>query len=98
MYCKWELQEDCSSLGSLMRRFDSELELKTHELGRNLLAMVRDDDVGLVSVPRPMPPIVVANPFDAFRERLAAAAMAIRDLRPQVNLPTHSFQTATPFA
>ena len=91
MYCKYELQEDCSSLGSLMRRFDSELELESHGLGRNLLSMIRDDDVGFVSVPRPMAPIVVVSPFDAFRERLAAAGMAIRDLRPQVKHPARMF-------
>ena len=86
MYCKWDLQEDCSSLRNLMLRFDSELELESHELGRNLLSMVRDDDVGFTSVPCPVPSIGVASPFDAVRERLAAAALAIRGLRPQVNM------------
>jgi hypothetical protein len=47
MYCKWELQEDCSNLGELMRRFDDEAELQSHDLGRSMLEMVRDDDVGL---------------------------------------------------
>lgn len=69
-----------------MLRFDSELELESHELGRNLLSMVRDDDVGFTSVPRPVPSIGVASPFDVVRERLAAAALAIRGLRPQVNM------------
>lgn len=69
-----------------MLRFDSELELESHELGRNLLSMVRDDDVGFVSVTRPVQPIGAASPFDTFRERLAAAALAIQGLRPQVDL------------
>lgn len=87
MYCKWVLQEDCSSLRGLMLQFDSEEELESHELGRSLLDMVRDDDVGFVSVPQPVPLIATANLFDAFRDRLAAAGTAIRGLREQVILP-----------
>ena len=98
MYCKYELQEDCSNLGSLMRRFDSELELESHGLGRNLLSMIKDDDVGFVSVYRPMPPIVAVSPFDTFRERLAAAAMAIRDLRPHVKQLARMFRVITALA
>jgi hypothetical protein len=87
MYCKWVLQEDCSSLRGLMLRFDSEVELESHELGRSLLDMVRHDDVGFVSVPQPVPFIATASPFDAIRDRLAAAATAIRGLQEQVILP-----------
>lgn len=53
MYCKWELKEDCSNLQELMLQFDSEAELETHELGRSLLHMLRDDDIGL-RVPPPL--------------------------------------------
>ena len=84
MYCKWVLEEDCTNLHGLMCRFDSELELESHELGRSLLFMIRDDDVGLISTPLPAPVQVVDNPFNDVRERLAAAAMAIRELHPQV--------------
>ena len=54
MYCKWELEEDCSNLRELMLRFDSEAELETHELGRSLLHMLRDDDIGLRVPPPPL--------------------------------------------
>ena len=47
MYCRWELQEDCSDLGALMVRFDSESELESNALGRSLLRMIRDDDNAL---------------------------------------------------
>ena len=87
MYCKYNLEEDCSNLRSLMLRFESVSELESHELGRNLLYMVRDDDDGIVSVPLPVPCIGAASPFDVVRERLASAALAIRGLRPQVNHP-----------
>ena len=43
MYCKYELQEDCIGLRDMMLRFDSELELGSHDLGRALLCMVRED-------------------------------------------------------
>ena len=70
-----------------MSRFDSELELETHELGRSLLLMIRDDDdVGLMSMPLPTSVDVLDNPFRDFRERLATAAVAIRDLHPQVHM------------
>jgi hypothetical protein len=53
MYCRWELEEDCSDLNALMRRFDSESVLETHELGRSLLLMLRDEDDGLRVLPPP---------------------------------------------
>jgi hypothetical protein len=84
MYCKWELQEDCSNLQSLMVRFDSERELQSHELGRSLLFMIRDDESGFETVPRSIGLIAPTNPFDALRERLAAADLAIRGLHAQV--------------
>ena len=84
MYCRWELEEDCSDLHSLMCRFDCEAELESHELGRSLLTMVRDDSLCLERLP-PEPPVVTpTNLFDVLRERLAAADLAIRDLQPQV--------------
>ena len=86
MFCKWELQEDCTDLWALMVRFDSEAELESHELGRSLLFMVRDDANGLDVLPRSMPHVAAYNPFDAVRERLAAASHAILGLHQQVHL------------
>ena len=74
-----------------MLRFDSELELESHELGRSLLFMVRDDDIGFESLSRVVPLATPANPFDLIRERLAAAGSAIRDLHVHVHLPKHSY-------
>ena len=53
MYCKWELQEDCTNLRALMLCFDSEVALETHELGRSMLLMLDDDDNGLQILPPP---------------------------------------------
>lgn len=89
MYCRWVLEEDCTSLRALMCRFDSELELESHELGRSLLFMIRDDDDGLIDMPHPPSSRVADNPFHDVQERLAAAAMAIRDLHPQVHMLVH---------
>ena len=86
MFCKWELQEDCSNLRALMLRFDSEQHLETHELGRSLLSMLRDDDVCGDTVPQCIPPTALVNPFGIVRERLAAAALAMRRLHSQVNM------------
>ena len=85
MYCKWELQEDCTNLHALMLRFDSESELQSHDLGRSLLSMVREEDVGLDNLPlrATLPP--QPSPFDLVRERLAAAGSAIQTLRTQVH-------------
>ena len=88
MYCRWELKEDCSDLRALMLRFDSEWELETHELGRSLLYMLRNDDLGLDSMPRQVHLETRVNPFDDIRERLAASAIAIREMHDQV-LPIH---------
>ena len=96
MFCKWELQEDCTNLWELMRRFDSEAELQSHELGRSMLQMVRDDDVGLhqllprtLSAPAP-------NPFDAIRTSLVAVDTAFQGMQPQVHvgLDVHFFVQA----
>ena len=84
MFCKWELQEDCSDLASLMHRFDSETELESNELGRSLLYMIRNDDMGFHTLPQRISFNASVNPFEAVRERLAAAQLAIRDLSEQV--------------
>ena len=84
MYCKWELQEDCSDLLALMLRFDSETELESHELGRSLLFMIRNDGCGLDVPPRIVPHAVRPNSFNVVRERLQTAALAIQELRSQV--------------
>ena len=80
-----------------MLRFDSELELESHELGRSLLFMIRDDDMGFNTLPTHSGIDAPTNPFDEIRERLAAVDSAILDLHPQVNVhacftcePTHT--------
>lgn len=86
MFCKWEFGEDCSDLRALMLRFDSELELGSHDLGRSLLCMLRNDNVELGALPRQSELPVRPNPFAGLTERLSKAAMAIRDLHAQVEL------------
>ena len=83
MFCKWELEEDCSDLVSLMHRFDSQHQLESHEPGRSLLAMLGDEDGGFEHVPWDIPIAAVPSPFDSVRERLAAAALAIRNMQVQ---------------
>ena len=91
MFCKWELQEDCSDLRALMLRFDSEVVLGSHELGRSLLFMIGHEDVGFDSLPHPPPIEPRINPFDVVRERLAAVDLALHGLHPQVHPSMHSF-------
>jgi hypothetical protein len=86
MYCRWELEEDCTSMRNLILRFDSELELESHDLGRSLLAMVRDADEEFQGLPRLDSPLPSTSPFEAVRERLEATQLAIRDLRVEVQL------------
>lgn len=82
MYCRYELQEECSNLQALMLRFDDEQELQSHELGRSLLFMIRDDEAGLESLYRRSHPPAPQNPFDAVRAGLAAVDLAFVGLRP----------------
>lgn len=89
MYCKWELEEDCSNLRALMLRFDSERELESHELGRSLLCMLQDDDIGLDMLQSRMPVADMHNPFDVLRDRLAVAGLAIRHLHGKVHILMH---------
>ena len=79
-----------------MHRFDSEVALESHVLGRSLLSMLRNDDVGLETFPVQVPLVERTNPFDALRERLAVAAAAIRGLHAQVQLqlPPTLFMTS----
>jgi hypothetical protein len=91
MFCKWELQEDCSNLKALMLRFDSEVHLGSHELGRSLLFMIEHEDVGFDSLPHPPRIEPRTNPFDVVRERLAAVDLALHGLHPQVHPTMHSF-------
>ena len=69
-------------------RYDSEADLETHELGRALLHMVRDDAAGLPALPsgehRHQIAKVVEDPFCALRDQLAAVDSALCDLQPQV--------------
>jgi hypothetical protein len=84
MFCKWELQEDCTNLRSFMLRFESEAELHSTDLGRSLLSMVNDEDEGFDNLPCLQtidPPL---NPFDVVRQRLAAVDLAINELQPHV--------------
>ena len=87
MYCKYVLQEDTTNLWGLMLRYDCEADLASHDLGRSMLAMVRDDDDG---GPRILPPRVhitaPVSPFDAIRSTLAAMDAALQTMRPQVHL------------
>ena len=86
MYCKWELEEDCTNLRALMLRFDSESKLQTHELGRSLLCMIRDEDIGLHNLPLRAPLPAHPSPFDLVRERLAEVGLAITNLHAQVHM------------
>lgn len=86
MFLKWELQEDCSNLGDLMQRFDSESQLETHVLGRALLLMLRDDDGGMEMSSRRMQFEAPLDPFAAIRIRIAAVDTAFQALQPQVLL------------
>ena len=86
MYCRWVLQEDCSNLHDLMTRFDSEVELEAHELGRSLLFMIRHDDMGDEGLPRRDAPEASINPFADIRDRLAAVDSSIRSLHVQVHV------------
>lgn len=85
MFCKWELGEDCGDLRALMLRFDSELELATHDLGRSLLCMLRDDNEDFDRLPLHTEVPVRTNPFADVTERLQAAGIAIRELHAQVH-------------
>ena len=84
MYCRWELEEDCTDLQSLMLRFDSEEELESHELGRSLLYMDMDVDAEFDSFPVHARTIQRADPFEDIRQRLAAVDVAIHGLHAQV--------------
>ena len=90
MFCRWELQEDCSNLEVLMERFESVAELESHDLGRAVLCMVRDEDDGFRSYSeRRHPPAVPQATVDAFhevRQRLAAVDIAFQGLQPQVHI------------
>lgn len=97
MYCRWVLQEDCSDLRSLMFRFDSESELQSHELGRSLLFMLRNEDEDFHGLPQHVPIVLRVNPFDVVRERLSAAGMAIRGLGLQVYVFPSCFCASKPW-
>ena len=85
MYCRWELEEDCTDLQALMLWFDSEVDLESHELGRSLLFMVWDEDPGIDSLRWHVHSASRANPFHAVRERLVAVDLAFQDLHAHVH-------------
>lgn len=89
MFCKWELQDDCSNLRQLISRFESEEELGSHELGRALLCMVNADEEGFGSLPEVVSNSPPSNIFDALRVRLAAVDLAIGGLWPDVHAEPH---------
>lgn len=60
--------------------------MESHDLGRSLLAMVRDDDDEFQGLPRLDSSIPSTNPFEAVRERLEAVQLAIRYLYVEVQL------------
>ena len=101
MFCRWELQEDCSNLQVLMERFESVAELESHGLGRSLLCMVRDEDDRIRSYserrnPLAAPP-ATADAFHAVRQRLAAVDIAFQGLQPQVHIEVgHAGLLASP--
>ena len=68
-----------------MLRFDSEVDLGSHELGRSLLFMIRDEDGDLDGLPSLHRIERPSNPFEVVRERLAAVTLAIQELQPQVH-------------
>ena len=84
MFCKYELQDDCSDLRALMLRFDSEVQLQSHELGRALLSMIASEGLHSDCLPPSLPIPPRPNPFQGVRERLDLAALAILDLNAQV--------------
>ena len=84
MFCRYELQDDCSDLRALMLRFDDEVHLQSHELGRALLSMIGSEGAELECLPRSLPIPPRPNPFQGVRERLALAALAIQELNAQV--------------
>ena len=86
MYCKWELEEDCSNLWELMLRFNSEAELSTHDLGRSMLLMIHDDKVGMQILSPRVQMSTVDNPFDAIKTRFAAIGSAFQTLQPHVHV------------
>lgn len=83
-FCKSELHEDCGDLRSLMLRFDDEQELLSHGLGRSLLLMLQDEDVGFENFTRRLQIVAPLNPFDDVRAGIAAVDLAFSGLRPQV--------------
>ena len=68
-----------------MLRFDGERALETDELGRAMLQMLRDDEIGFHIYPIPAQLPAAVNPFDEFRVSLAAVDTAIQALQPQVH-------------
>ena len=80
MYCWWELGEECNDHRHLMLQFDSELELESHELGRSVLYMVKDDETGKETLSRHIDLNAVHDPFVAIRERLAMVDLNFGDL------------------
>lgn len=72
-----------------MLRFDLKVELETHDLGRSLLLMLHDDDIGLQVLPQSMPFAAPVNPFDAIRTRLAAVDSAFQGLQAQLHVVLH---------
>ena len=73
---------------ALMERFASISELKTHDLGRSLLRMVRDEENGLLSFSERRhaepSPSRRTDPFGAVRARLASVDLAFQGLLAQV--------------
>ena len=86
MYCKWELLEDCSNLRALMRRFDSEAALESHELGRSMLQMLHDDDVGMFVLPPRAQFSAPIDPFDDIKSSLVVVHTSFQALQPQVHV------------
>jgi hypothetical protein len=67
-----------------MLRFDSEASLEMHELGRSLLLMIRDDDIGFQFPQARQQSEPTVDPFAAIRGRFAAVDLAFQSLHAQV--------------
>ena len=65
-----------------MLRFDSESELRSHELGRSLLCMIQNDNTDFDGVHGLVESAVQANPFTELTARLSAAKVTLRGLQP----------------
>lgn len=75
----------------MMLRFDTEASLEMHELGRSLLLMIRDDDIGTQFAQAQQQFVAPVDPFAAIRGRLAAVDLTFQSLHAQVHAHVDGF-------